>query len=101
MESVIQDMQRIIRALEVLGDTELSANEQIFDLLDQLYQHKIDLSNTSLNSGAQSYQDAARIMRTAALKAEACVKDHAKLRETLQAVTDGISKLAPLLDHVV
>jgi methyl-accepting chemotaxis protein len=101
MDSMIQDMQKTIRSLETLGNTELSTNEQIFDLLDQLYQHKIDLLNASLNSSSQNYQDAAKAMRTAALKAEACVKDHAKLRETLQAAADAITKLARLLDHVV
>lgn len=101
MESLIQDLQKTILALETLSETSVTASDQIDELLDQLFQQKIDLMNASLNVSSGPYQQAALAISQAAVKAGRAVKDPGSIDETAVAVADAISKLARLLDNVV
>lgn len=101
MEGLIQDLQKTILALETLSQSSATASEQIDELLDQLFQQKIDLLKASLNLSSAPYQQAAEAMSEAAVKAARAVKEPARIEEMTIAVADAISKLARLLDHAV
>ena len=101
MDNLIQDLQKTIEALETLSDRPATAGEQIDELLDQLFQQKIDLVATTLNVSSQPYQHAALAMKQAASKTQRAAKEHAPLGEAAQAVAEAIGKLARLLDSVI
>lgn len=100
MDNILQNLQRTIKALETLSDKGLPQAEQVDELLDQLFQQKIDLQNLSINPPAAIHQQASHAFGLAAGKAERAAKDPAHLREMLPAVTDAIGKLAKLLNSV-
>ncbi len=96
MDTLIQDLQKTIEALETLGESPATAGEQIDELLDPLFQHKIDLVGATLNVSSQPYQQAAAAMRQAATKAERAVKEPERIGEATRAVAEAIAKLAKL-----
>lgn len=98
MDTLIQDLQKTIAALETLGDNPATAGEQIDELLDQLFQQKIDLVGLAPNAASQPYQQAALAMKQAAAKAQRAAKEPARLGEAEHAVAEAIAKLAKLLD---
>jgi ABC-type hemin transport system substrate-binding protein len=100
MENLLQNLQRTIKALETLSEKGLSQSDQIDELLDQLFQQKIDLVNLTTNTAAPVYQQATQTLGQAASKAEKAVKDNGQLRDALAAVTDATGKLTKLLNHV-
>jgi methyl-accepting chemotaxis protein len=101
VENLIQDLQKTIQALENLSASPATASDEIDELLDQLFQQKIDLVNANLNVSSPPYQLAAQAIKQAAGKAEKAGKDPAKLKEMTQATSEAISKLAKLLDHAI
>ncbi len=96
MDTLMQDLQKTIEALETLGEVPATAGEQIDELLDPLFQHKIDLVGATLNASSQPYQQAAVAMRQAAAKAERAVKEPARVDEAARAVAEAITTLAKL-----
>lgn len=98
MNNMIQHLQRTIKALETISDKGLPQGEQVDELLDQLFQQKIDLQNLSCSPTAPLYQQACNAFGHAAGKAERAAKDPTHLREMIPAVTEAIAKLAKLLN---
>jgi len=98
VDSLIQDLQKTIDALETLSEMPVTAGEQIDELLDQLFQQKIDLVNASLNISSQPFQQASQAMAQAAAKAVRSVKEPARVNDMAKGVSDAITKLARLLD---
>lgn len=96
----MQDLQKTIEALETLGNSSATAGEQMDELLDPLFQHKIDLVGATLNVSTQPYQQAAAAMRQAAAKAARAVKEPARIGEASRAVAEAITKLARLQDSL-
>ncbi len=101
MDILIEDLQKTIEALETLSNGPQATGEQIDELLDQLFQHKIDLVSANLNTASQPYQHAAQAMKQAVAKAERAAKEPARLDEAASAVAGAIAKLAKLLDSVI
>ncbi|CAL1240638.1 hypothetical protein [Candidatus Methylocalor cossyra] len=101
MDSLQQHLQRTIRALETLSDKDLPEAEQVSELLDQLFQQKIDLANLNPNPNSPAYQQANQALSQAATKAERAVPDPGQIKGMLPAVTDAIGKLTKLLNSVV
>ncbi len=101
MENLFHNLQRTIKALEILSDKGLPQAEQLDELLDQLFQQKIDLSNLSPNPSSPAYQQASHALGLAASRAERAAKDPAQLRDLIPIVTDAIGKLTKVLNHVV
>lgn len=100
MENLLQNLQRTIKALEILSEKNLPQAEQVDELLDQLFQQKIDLVNLVSSHAGPAYQQASQAFGQAAGRAEKAVKDPAHLRETIPVITDAIGKLARLLNNV-
>jgi hypothetical protein len=98
MENLIQNLQRTIRALETLSEKPQTETEQIEELLDQLFQQKIDLVNMPLNPASPLFQQAAQTMALAATHTEKAVRNPAALREALALVGEATNKLAKLLN---
>lgn len=98
MEHLIKNLQRTIKALEALSDKAPPQAEQVDELLDQLFQQKIDLVNLTANPSAPAYQQACQAMGQAATRAEKAVRDPAQTRDMIPAVTDAIVKLTKLLN---
>jgi len=101
VEKLVQEVQKTIVALEKLSESPKIASDQIDELLDQLFQQKIDLVGASRNEAASSYQQALRAMGQAAAKAERAVRAPEHLPEVVTAVSDAIGKVARVLDNVV
>ncbi|HYE35143.1 hypothetical protein [Methylocaldum sp.] len=100
MESLIQNLQRTIRALETLSEKRLPEADQVDELLDQLFQQKIDLVNVTLSSSSPVYQQAAQAVSQAATRVEKAAKEPSRVSEAIPVVFDAIGKLAKLLNHV-
>lgn len=100
MDSLIQDLQKTIEALEMLGDKMPPAREHLDELLDQLFQQKIDLVNATLNTSSQPYHHASQAIKQAAAKSVGAAKDPAQIAGMSKSVSDAIAKLAKLLDSV-
>jgi hypothetical protein len=100
MENLNQSLQRTIRALETLSEKGLPQADQVDELLDQLFQQKIDLANLNTNPAAPIYQQASHALSQAAARAEKAAKDPGHLRDMIPAVTDAIGKLTKLLNSV-
>jgi hypothetical protein len=101
MENLFQNLQRTIKALEILSEKGLPQAEQVDELLDQLFQQKIDLANLSTNPSSPTYQQASHALGLAANRAEKAAKDPAQFRDLIPIVTDAIGKLTKLLNSVV
>ena len=80
MDNLSQNLQRTIKALETLSEKGLPQAEQVDELLDQLFQQKIDLANLNTNTSAPAYQQASHALSHAASRAEKAVKNTAHLR---------------------
>jgi dsDNA-specific endonuclease/ATPase MutS2 len=101
MENLIQNLQRTIRALETLSEKALPETEQVDELLDQLFQQKIDLVNVNANTSSPLYQQAAQALSQAAMRAEKAAKDPARCAEAIPSVNDAIGKVAKFLNNTV
>jgi methyl-accepting chemotaxis protein len=100
MDKLTDDIQRTIRALENLSGRASAASEAIDELLDQLFQQKIDLAGSSYSTASAVYQLAVQSMSAAANKAERAVKDPNSISAMVPVIEDAIGKLARLLDSV-
>ncbi|NJD05562.1 MAG: cell division protein ZapD [Methylococcaceae bacterium] len=100
MDSLLQELQRTIGAVEKLAEKPATASEQLDELLDQLFQQKTDLAKLQLNPSVPAYQQALHAVRQAAGKSDRAVKDSGKVGEMVPAVNDAIGKIAKLLDHL-
>lgn len=101
MDRLIADLQKTIQALETISTTKPALAEQSDELLDQLFQQKIDLVAASLNAEAPSYQQALQAISSAAGKVEKLAKNPTDAAETFKSVENAIAKLARLLDQLV
>jgi dsDNA-specific endonuclease/ATPase MutS2 len=99
MEHLLQNLQRTIKALEILSEKGLPQAEQLDELLDQLFQQKIDLQNLNTNTSSTAYQQASQALGQAASRAEKAARDPGQVRDLIPAVTDAIGKLAKLLNQ--
>jgi dsDNA-specific endonuclease/ATPase MutS2 len=99
MENLLQNLQRTIKALETLSEKGLPQADQLDELLDQLFQQKIDLANLNANTTSPVYQQASQSLGQAASKAEKAVKDNGQVRDMIPAVNDAIGKITKLLNH--
>ena len=100
VDSLIQDLQKTIDALETLSEMPATAGEQIDELLDQLFQQKIDLVNSTMNVSSQLFHEASQAMAVAASKAVRTLKEPARVNDMTKGVSAAITKLARLLDSV-
>lgn len=100
MDNLLQNLQGTIRALEALSDKGLAEADKIDELLDQLFQQKIDLANLNANTASPIYQQAAQALGQAASRAQRAIKDPNQVRDLLNVVSDAISKLGKLLNNV-
>ena len=98
MENLLHNLQRTIKALEVLSEKNLPETEQAYELLDQLFQQKIDLLNLSGGHSGPAYQQASQAFGQAAVRAERGKKDAAHLREAVPIIEDAMAKLAKYLN---
>jgi Asp-tRNA(Asn)/Glu-tRNA(Gln) amidotransferase A subunit family amidase len=99
MENLQQNLQRTIRALETLSEKGHPEVELVDELLDQLFQQKIDLVNMTTNPSAPAYQQASQALAHAATRAEKAGRDAAHFKDMVAAVKDAITKLAKLLSN--
>lgn len=101
MDRMTDDLQRMIRALEALSEQPADVTEQIDELLDQLFQQKIDLVGVSLNTTSPIYKQAAQNMAAAANKVERAAKDPSGVVAMVPSIEEAIGRVAKLLNTVV
>jgi uncharacterized protein YukE len=100
MDKLTDDIQRTIRALETLSGRTSTSTEAIDELLDQLFQQKIDLAGSHYSTTSPVYQQALQSMSTAANRAERALKDQGAVAAMVPVIEEAITKLARLLDSV-
>lgn len=98
MENLIQNLQRTIRALESLSKKPLAEVEQVEELLDQLFQQKIDLVNLRVNPASPLFQQVTQAMGLAAGHAEKALRLPTTTAESLPHIHHAIEKLGKLLN---
>jgi ABC-type transporter Mla subunit MlaD len=99
MEHLLQNLQKTIKALEILSEKGLPQSEQLDELLDQLFQQKIDLQDLTMNTSSPVYQQASQALGQTAARAEKATRDTNQVRDLIPAVNDAIGKLAKLLNN--
>ena len=99
MDNLGNELQNAIRALEQVSEHAEAHSDVVYELLDQLYQQKVDLVNASPHTATPNYKAAAEAMRTAAFKVKAAQRDKNHLADALRTVSDATGKLNRLLDH--
>lgn len=99
MDNLHQSLQRTIRALETLSEKNPPQAEQVDELLDQLFQQKIDLANLNTNISLPAYQQAIQALGQAATRTEKAAKDPQHFKDALPMLNEAIGKLARLLNH--
>lgn len=100
MDKLTEDLQRMIKALDVLNRHPSAASEPIDELLDQLFQQKIDLVGVSLNTAAPLYRQAAQDLAAAITKAERAAKHPSEALALIPSVEGVINRVARLLNSV-
>ena len=98
METLNQNLQRTIRALESLSEKPMVEVEQVEELLDQLFQQKIDLVNYQINPASSLLQQTTQALGLAATHTEEAVRQPAHVAHALPFVHEAIEKLGKLLN---
>ncbi len=101
MDTLTEDLMRVIKALEALNDHPNAASEPIDELLDQLFQQKIDLAAASINTASAVYKQAVQGLTTATAKAERAARNPSSAATLIPSVEDAIGRVAKLLNNVV
>ncbi len=100
MDQLTENLQRIIKALETLSAHSGTSSAPLDELLDQLFQQKIDLAQTSLNTSSPTYQQAANELATASTKAERAINNPSSATALVPSVEQAIGRVAKLLNSV-
>lgn len=100
MDKLTEDLKRIINALEVLNEHQAGSFAPIDELLDQLFQQKIDLAGASFNAASPVYKQAARELALATAKAERAAGNPSTAAALMPSVEHAIGRVAKLLDSV-
>lgn len=99
MDNLSNELQNVIRALEQVSDHAGTHSDAVYEILDQLYQQKMDLATASPHAASPNYKQAAEAIRAAAAKVKAAQRDKNRLGEALRAVSDATGKLNRVLDN--
>lgn len=99
MDAISQHLTRIIKALESLSEKLPSQADAVDELLDQLYQQKMDLNLAGMSHASAPYQAAVQAMKGATASVEGAVRDTSKFDDALVKTADAISKLARLFER--
>lgn len=98
MNQLSEDLQRMIKALETLSEQPGASSAPLDDLLDQLFQQKIDLAGAQLNTASPAYQQAANDLAAASAKAERTIKNPAAAAALIPSIEQAISRVDRLLN---
>lgn len=99
MDTLNNELQNVIRVLEQISDQAGANSDAVYELLDQLYQQKMDLNLATPHAAAPNYKLAMEAMRAAAGKVKAAQRDKNRLAEALRAVSDATGKINRVLDN--
>lgn len=95
------ELQNLIRVLEQIGERAGVHSDMLYELLDQLYQQKMDLTTVALQPTSPHYKQAAESLHCVCGKLKAAQRDKSRLAEALRSVSDVTSKLNRVLDNAV
>lgn len=101
MDTLNNELQNLIRALEQASAQAGSHGDRVDALLDQLYQQKMDLAQAAAQTAALRHKQAREAMHAACSKIKASLRDKNRLGDALHAVEDASAKLNRVLDHTV
>lgn len=98
MDNLSNELQNAIRALEQVSDHAGVHSDAVYELLDQLYQQKMDLAIASPHVAAPNYKLAVEAIAKAGAKVKSAQRDKNRLEEALHAVSEATGKLNRVLD---
>lgn len=101
MDTLNNELQNLIRALEQASAQAGAHGDRVDALLDQLYQQKMDLARAPAQTAALRHKQAREAMHAACSKIKAALRDKNRLGEALHAVVDASAKLNRVLNHTV
>lgn len=99
MNNLDSELQNVIRALEQIGDHAGAHSDKLYELLDQLYQQKMDLTAASPHTASPNYKLATDAMRSACGKVKSAQRDKNRLADALRSVSEATGKLNRVLDN--
>lgn len=99
MDILSSELQNAIRALEQIADQAGDQGDLVDELLDRLYQQKMDATSTPLHAASPHYKKAVEAMRAAGGKVKSAQRDKGRLAEALSAVSEAAAKLNRVLDN--
>lgn len=100
MDTLDDNLQRLIKALEVLSSRDTADREALDDCLDQLFQQKIDLAGTARHKDQPPYRQAVQQLAAAAQKAERAAKNPTDAKGLIPIVEAAIGRVGRLLDLI-
>ncbi|BBL69676.1 hypothetical protein [Methylogaea oryzae] len=99
MDNLSSELQNAIRALEQVGDHAGAHSDAVDELLDQLYQQKMDLAGAPPHAASPNYKQAVEAMRAAGAKVKSAQRDKNRLADALRAVSEATAKINRVLDN--
>jgi len=100
MSTLGAELQKTIRNLEKLRDSQHSLSDELLSLLDKLYEQQIELIDAAIKKDTPKYIAATHALSEAAARTHAAINDLATLDKAIKKVADAIGKITRLLAAV-
>jgi hypothetical protein len=97
MPDLGDELKSMIREMEKLRDSRQPPDDRIVELLDRLYQQKLDLIRARIDSATVKYQHALDALNEAVAGTRDAIQDLAKLEEALRKIAKAVGRLADLI----
>lgn len=98
MSDLGKELQNMIRDMERLRDLRQPPDDGLLELLDRLYQQKLDLIKAGIDSATGEYRDLFDALKDAAASTREATSDLTKLEGALNKIAKVVSKIAKLVD---
>lgn len=98
--SIGLELDWTIKNLEALRDMVDPPVEALNEILDELYQLRIDLIEAAIKRDTEKYKKAATAMKKAAKETKESIDDLAKLEKAIEKVAKSIGKAGDLLGKI-
>lgn len=99
MASLGKQLQKTIRNLEKIRDSQNQPSDDVLTALDTLYGQQIDLIDAAIKKSTDEYKKATKAMKKAAQKTKKAIDDLAKLEKSIEKVAKAIGLVVELLAY--
>lgn len=100
MTTLGKELQKTIRNLETIRDSQNAPSNDVLAKLDVLYGQQIDLIDAAIKKSTEEYKQATESMKEAAKKTKEAIDNLAKLEQSIEKVANAIGKVTELLSKI-